>query len=106
MNAVKMCQAGTAQRNGDDATTISFRYHRYQSAMAAFEGLPKPNQQPHPSIFVAGTAPRMLRLPDSQADIVGFVPKTLPRGVHDWLFIFNDPTSAQIDSLPRRPCSR
>lgn len=53
--------------------------------IAGLEGLPKPVQQPHPPIFIGGTGPRLLRLAGSQADIVGFVPKTLPSGGHDWL---------------------
>jgi probable F420-dependent oxidoreductase len=53
--------------------------------IAGLDGLPKPVQKPHPPIFIGGTGPRMLRLAGREADIVGFVPKTLPEGGHDWL---------------------
>src|SRR3954447_1087040 len=62
---------------------VHFQGEHY--TIAGLEGLPKPVQQPHPPIFIGGTGPRMLRLAGSQADIVGFVPQTLPRGGHDWL---------------------
>ena len=53
--------------------------------VAGLDGLPKPVQKPHPPIFIGGTGRRMLRLAGREADIVGFVPKTLPQGGHDWL---------------------
>jgi probable F420-dependent oxidoreductase len=54
-------------------------------AIAGLDGTPKPVQQPHPPIFIGGTGRRMLRLAGQEADIVGFIPKNLPGGGHDWL---------------------
>lgn len=62
---------------------VHFQGEHY--TIAGLDGLPKPVQQPHPPVFIGGTGPRLLRLAGSQANIVGFVPKTLPRGGHDWL---------------------
>jgi probable F420-dependent oxidoreductase len=61
---------------------VEFRGEHY--AIAGLEGTPKPVQQPHPPIFIGGTGKRMLRLAGREADIVGFNPKPLPRGGHDW----------------------
>ena len=74
---------------------VHFQGEHY--AVAGLEGLPKPVQQPHPPIFIGGTGPRMLRLAGSQANIVGFVPKTLPRGGHDWLASTPQLMSEQVD---------
>jgi probable F420-dependent oxidoreductase len=54
-------------------------------AIAGLDGTPKPVQKPHPPIFIGGTGRRMLRLAGQEADIVGFIPKNLPGGGHDWL---------------------
>jgi probable F420-dependent oxidoreductase len=54
-------------------------------AIAGFDGTPKPVQKPHPPIFIGGTGRRMLQLAGQEADIVGFIPKNLPGGGHDWL---------------------
>ncbi len=54
-------------------------------AIAGLDGTPKPVQKPHPPIFIGGTGRRMLRLSGQEADIVGFIPKNLPGGGHDWL---------------------
>jgi probable F420-dependent oxidoreductase len=54
-------------------------------AITGLDGTPKPVQKPHPPLFVGGTGPRMLRLAGREADIVGFIPQTLPRGGHDWI---------------------
>ena len=54
-------------------------------AIAGLDGTPKPVQKPHPPIFIGGTGRRMLQLAGQEADIVGFIPKTLPGGGHDWL---------------------
>lgn len=61
---------------------VTFQGEHY--AIAGLEGTPKPVQQPHPPIFIGGTGPRLLRLAGREADIVGFNPKPLPRGGHDW----------------------
>ena len=66
---------------GDEPLTFQGEHY----AISGLEGLPKPAQKPHPPIFIGGTGPRMLRLAGREADIVGFVPKTLPEGGHDWL---------------------
>jgi probable F420-dependent oxidoreductase len=62
-----------------------FEFQGNHYAIAGLDGLPKPVQKPHPPIFIGGTGRRMLRLAGREADIVGFVPKTLPQGDHDWL---------------------
>jgi probable F420-dependent oxidoreductase len=54
-------------------------------AIVGLDGTPKPVQQPHPPIFIGGTGRRMLQLAGQEADIVGFIPKNLPGGGHDWL---------------------
>ncbi len=54
-------------------------------AIAELDGKPNPVQKPHPPIFIGGTGRRMLQLAGREADIVGFIPKTLPGGGHDWL---------------------
>jgi probable F420-dependent oxidoreductase len=54
-------------------------------AIAGLDGTPKPVQKPHPPIFIGGTGRRMLQLAGQEADIVGFIPKNLPGGGHDWL---------------------
>jgi probable F420-dependent oxidoreductase len=54
-------------------------------AITELDGTPKPVQKPHPPIFIGGTGRRMLRLAGQEADIVGFIPKNLPGGGHDWL---------------------
>jgi probable F420-dependent oxidoreductase len=53
--------------------------------IAGLDGTPKPVQKPHPPIFIGGTGRRMLRLAGQEANIVGFIPKNLPGGGHDWL---------------------
>jgi probable F420-dependent oxidoreductase len=59
-------------------------FHGAHYTIAGLEGTPKPVQQPYPPIFIGGTGPRLLRLAGREADIVGFNPKPLPRGGHDW----------------------
>ena len=61
---------------------VEFRGAHY--TIAGLEGTPKPVQKPHPPVFIGATGPRMLRLAGRVADIVGFNPKPLPRGGHDW----------------------
>jgi probable F420-dependent oxidoreductase len=60
-------------------------YQGAHYAIAGLDGTPKPVQKPHPPIFIGGTGRRMLRLAGQEADIVGFIPKNLPGGGHDWL---------------------
>ena len=43
-------------------------------AISAYEGLPKPLQQPRPPILVGGGGPKLLRLAGREADIVGINP--------------------------------
>ena len=61
---------------------VTFQGAHY--TIAGLEGTPKPVQKPHPPIFIGGTGKRMLRLAGREADVVGFNPKPLPRGGHDW----------------------
>ena len=63
--------------------SLTFQGTHY--AIAGLNGTPKPVQKPHPPIFIGGTGRRMLRLAGQEADIVGFIPKNLPGGGHDWL---------------------
>jgi probable F420-dependent oxidoreductase len=42
--------------------------------LTAYDGLPKPVQQPHPPILIGGGGPRLLRLAGREADIVGINP--------------------------------
>jgi probable F420-dependent oxidoreductase len=65
-------------------------------AIAGLDGTPKPVQKPHPPIFIGGTGRRMLQLAGREADIVGFIPKTLPGGGHDWLASTPELLSEQI----------
>lgn len=44
----------------------------------AYDGLPKPVQQPHPPIFIGGGGRRVLSLAGREADIVGLAPRILP----------------------------
>ncbi len=46
-----------------------FRGEHYQVDLT--EKLPKPTQEPHPPLLIAGAGPRMLRLAGREADIVG-----------------------------------
>ena len=64
--------------------------------IAGLDGTPKPVQQPHPPIFIGGTGRRMLQLAGQEADIVGFIPKALPGGGHDWLASTPELLSEQI----------
>ncbi|MFN8591663.1 MAG: TIGR03621 family F420-dependent LLM class oxidoreductase [Thermomicrobiales bacterium] len=63
--------------------TVTFQGRHY--TVNGLEGTPQPVQHPHPPIFIGGTGPRLLRLAGREADIVGFNPKPLPEGGHDWL---------------------
>lgn len=56
---------------------VDFAGQHYQ--IRGLEGLPLPLQQPLP-LLIGGGGPRMLRLAARTADIVGFVPRSLPRG--------------------------
>lgn len=47
--------------------------------ITAYDGLPKPLQQPHPPLLIGGGGPRMLRYAAREADIVGINP-TLTAG--------------------------
>jgi probable F420-dependent oxidoreductase len=49
-------------------------------SITAYDGLPKPLQEPRPPILVGGGGPRVLRLAGREADIVGINP-TLTAGV-------------------------
>jgi probable F420-dependent oxidoreductase len=71
-------------------------FHGEHYVVASLDGLPKPLQKPHPPLFIGGTGPRMLRLAGREADIVGFVPKTLPDGGHGWLASTPDLMAEQI----------
>jgi probable F420-dependent oxidoreductase len=62
---------------------VHFQGEHY--TIAGLEGWPKPVQKPHPPLFIGGSRPRMLRLAGREADIVGILPRPLPRGGHDWL---------------------
>jgi probable F420-dependent oxidoreductase len=59
---------------------VTFTGRHY--ALSAFEGFPKPIQQPHPPILVGGGGPRMLALAAREADVVGVLPTLLPGGGH------------------------
>lgn len=60
---------------------FSFEGKHYQ--IRDYDSLPKPVQQPLP-IMVGAGGPRMLRLAARQADIVNYVPRTLPAGGMDF----------------------
>jgi probable F420-dependent oxidoreductase len=51
-----------------------FDYHGEHYTIRAYNGIPKPVQQPHPPILVGGGGPRLLRLAGREADIVGINP--------------------------------
>ena len=73
---------------------LTFKGTHY--AIAGLEGTPKPVQKPHPPIFIGGTGRRMLQLAGQEADIVGFIPKNLPSGGHDWLASTSELLTEQI----------
>ena len=72
---------------------------------------PKPVQQPHPPIMIAGAGPRMLRLAAREADIVNIAPRppikgTTSRGstgfgldIHDELNIMREAAPQRYDDL-------
>ncbi len=49
-------------------------------AISEYQGHPKPVQQPHMPILIAGGGKRMLTLAAREADIVGLLPRMLPEG--------------------------
>jgi probable F420-dependent oxidoreductase len=59
---------------GERVTFAGQHYH-----LDDVEGLPIPTQRPVP-LLVGGSGPRMLRLAAQKAQIVGFVPRSLPNG--------------------------
>jgi len=48
-----------------------FDFEGEHYSVHSLDGLPKPVQQPHPSLFVGGGSPRVLRLAGREADIIG-----------------------------------
>jgi probable F420-dependent oxidoreductase len=60
-----------------------FSYEGTHYQMRDYEALPKPVQKPLP-IMVGAGGPRMLRLASRQADIVNYVPRSLPAGGMDF----------------------
>jgi len=74
---------------------LTFKGTHY--AIAGLEGTPKPVQKPHPPIFIGGTGQRMLQLAGQEANIVGFIPKNLPGGGHDWLASTSELLTEQIE---------
>lgn len=55
-----------------------FSYKGAFYTIEAYDGLPKPVQQPHPPIFIGGGGRRTLSLAGREADIVGLAPRILP----------------------------
>jgi len=56
----------------EDEVTHAGTYYRHDKAHSG----PKPVQQPHPPILIAGGGDRILELAVKEADIVGVVPRT------------------------------
>ena len=63
----------------EDEVTHAGRYYRHDKAHSG----PKPVQQPHPPILIAGGGDRILELAVKHADIVGVVPRTRRDGAPD-----------------------
>ena len=63
----------------EDEVTHAGTYYRHEKAHSG----PKPVQQPHPPILIAGGGDRILALAVTEADIVGVVPKTRNEGAPD-----------------------
>ena len=63
----------------EDEVTHAGTYYRHDKAHSG----PKPAQQPHPPILIAGGGDRILELAVKQADIVGVVPRTRRDGARD-----------------------
>ena len=57
---------------GEGPFTFAGRHYR----ITGMEGRPKPVQKPHPPFMVGGGGPRLLALAASQAQIIGFAPRT------------------------------
>ncbi len=51
-----------------------YTFHGDQYRMSEYAGYPKPIQQPHPPLLIAGGGKRILRLTANHADIVGLLP--------------------------------
>ena len=63
----------------EDEVTHDGRFYRHDRAHSG----PKPAQQPHPPILIAGGGDRILALAVKEADIVGVVPRTRRDGAPD-----------------------
>ena len=63
----------------EDEVTHAGTYYRHERAHSG----PKPVQQPHPPLLIAGGGDRILALAAAEADIVGVVPRTRPDGSPD-----------------------
>jgi len=63
----------------EDEVSHAGTYYRHDKAHSG----PKPAQQPHPPILIAGGGDRILELAVKQADIVGVVPRTRRDGAPD-----------------------
>ncbi|HTH71561.1 MAG TPA: TIGR03621 family F420-dependent LLM class oxidoreductase, partial [Candidatus Saccharimonadales bacterium] len=62
-----------------DEVTHAGTYYRHDKAHSG----PKPVQQPHPPVLIAGGGDRILELAVKEADIVGVVPRTRRDGAPD-----------------------
>jgi probable F420-dependent oxidoreductase len=61
--------------------TISFSGQYYQ--VTELKGHPKPQQRPHPHLYIGGGSKRMLSLAAREADCVGITARSTPKGI-DW----------------------
>ncbi len=61
---------------GDEPVTFEGKYYK----ITGLNGLPKPVQRPHPTIFIAGGGKRVLSIAAREADIVGIHIKTYADG--------------------------
>jgi probable F420-dependent oxidoreductase len=64
---------------GDEAVTFEGRHYRVRG----LRGTPKPRQQPHPPLLVAGAGKRLLSFAAREADMIGVAPSISARQVGD-----------------------